>query len=155
MKFNDLSNKTSPIIVFNIDSLLFKDTPKNTGFSDLIANVLTKDRNLYEYLNREVNQNVIYVINSIYMNYDYSIYLQTSMPDESYEALSAFLNEDIMLYYTSLIHDHGMDVLRRRLDLEYYIYVTNDYAELQEINKGNAIHFTDITQYIKKLGRRK
>lgn len=155
MKFNDLSNRASPTIVFNIDNLLFKDAPKNKGFSNLISQFLVPDNALYNYLNRETNQNFVYICNSIYMNYEFSIFLQTSLPETSYEALSAFLNEDLMLYYSSLIHAQDMATLRRRLDLEYYMYVTNDYAEVREINKGNAIHFTDITQYIKKLGRRK
>jgi hypothetical protein len=52
-----------------------------------------------------------------------------------------------------MVKYQGEDVLRRRLQLEYYLYVSGDAEKLARINHPNAINYSDLPNYITKRGK--
>ena len=154
MKGNDISNKSAPIIVFDLDSLLFKETKLNTGILGAFSRFLSTNKSNYDFFNREVNKNFVFICNSIWTNYNFTIYLETTFPIDDSPTLADFLNENIILYYSRLIQFKSMKDLRMMCELEYYLYVSNDTQKLAEIGKPNALSMSEIPNYITRLGRK-
>ena len=155
MKGNDISNKSAPIIVFDLDSLLFKETKLNTGIVGAISRFVATDKDKYDYFNREINTNFIYIVNSIWTNYNFSIFLETSFPIDDSPALADFLNDNFIIYYSKLIEFKGIEHLRMMCELEYYLYISANMQKLAEIAKPNAVPHTEVHNYVTRLGRKK
>lgn len=141
MRRGDISNKPAPLLVFNVDNLLFKEPwkyeEKKTMFS-----IFKPD----SYFDRTVNLLFVRMINSLWLK-DFSIILQTSYHDRN--ALERYFEEEFdFFYYSKLIPYRGVEVLRQRLSVEYLYYIDNDRAFLSKINHKGAIHVDDLMKLI-------
>ena len=152
----DISNKTSPILAFNIDTLLFKEGKKNSGIKSALSRFLYQDNLAYDYFDRDINMTFVYAVNAIFNNYDFGIYLITTKLEsqEQIEILEDLLY-DADIYYTRLKSIKGVDELRREVDMRYMYYFDKDESILSMIGRNNAVHIKDISLHIKTPKGRK
>jgi carboxylesterase type B len=157
MLHNDLSNKTSPILAFNVDNLLFKKDrqKKSSGLRSAVLRFLSEDKVAYDYFDRNINMSFVYAINGIFTGYNFGIYLITTMlnSQEQLDSLTDLLYE-VDMYYTRL-KNITVDELRREVEYRYMYYFDNDDSMLSQVGKSNAIHIKDISLYIKNHEGRK
>jgi hypothetical protein len=135
MLHGDISNRQAPIIAFNLDNLLYENKSKS------IFNMFKP---------RSLNQNFLDIVNNIWYNYEFCIYLISASPvGETYRKL-----EEVDIQFTSAVHYVGVDNLRRQCQYRYQLYVDSDKDLLSQISSSNAIHLDDLPNYIRNLGRR-
>ena len=143
MLFNDISNKTAPIIAFNADNLLFtNNVKKERGFFKKLVSIETeKDK----FFNRELNKDNYHIINNLWYRHDYSIYLmtKTNFQMELEEYFSS-----ISLDYTRMFNFIGVDHLRRLVDHRFTYYIDNDIDIISQIGRKNAFLINDIHKYL-------
>ena len=141
---NDISNKTAPIVAFNIDNILFK--PKEFGLFDKALSLFSFDRDKYFYFEREVNYTNIDVINRVWARNEVSIYLVTftDYMDDLNDFLSA--NE---VSYTKLKKINGIDNLQRQCMFSFYYYFDTDLDIINKLSQNNAKDFYSIFSLLK------
>lgn len=142
---NDISNRTAPVICFNIDSLLFTNNKKKRKLLDRLFSYGNND-----YLERELNFSVVNLINNLWFNYDFSIYLTTkeSFLDDISEILYEY---DIC--HTRLFQYPSIEFLRDKVYYEYHLYVDDNLQNLSEIGRGNAIPLSELPKHIRTVMR--
>ena len=141
MKHNNISNKPAPLLVFNVDNLLFKE-PWRFEEKRTIFSIFKPD----SYFDRTVNLLFVRMINSLWLK-DFSIILQTSYHDR--EALERYFEEEFdFFYYSKLIPYRGIDILRQRLNVEYLYYIDNNREFIASINHRGAIHVDELMKLI-------
>lgn len=143
MRFNDISNRQSPILAFNIDNLLFAPPSQPSTF---IAKLQWKFKSEDEkLLDRPFNKDFINMINYIWNKFDYSIYFitfNTHLVDNLYEKLSN-------INYTSLISISDKEELRGACEKQFYYYFDTDEEILSYISKPNALHLDQLKYIIR------
>ena len=138
MKFNDLCNRTAPIIAFNVDNMLFKeDSNKPKGIIEKIKNA---------FKSKDINEEFIDTVNNVWANYDFSVYLVTnSKPSPDLEDYYFSLG----INFTKLVSYTGIDNLRRQLNYVFYLYVDCDEELLSVLSCKNAVNMKDLWKYLK------
>lgn len=147
---NDISNRTAPIICFNIDNLLFTGESKDDG---LIINMIRKlglETERSNYLDRKIDQKVVNIINNIWTRYDFSIYLTTRY--YFLEDIDEVLQENDV-YHTRLFTYPSIDILSEKIKYEYSLYVDSDPAMISMLNSGRAIHISELPNHMKVTRR--
>ena len=135
----NLSNKTAPIVCFNIDNLLFKEEKVREG------NFFTR---LFSPQNkRTINDEFVHTINYIWRTHNVSIYMQT---EQETEQMEDYINEHVdILYFSRMVKARGDEDLRLKLQLgEYFLYVDNDAERIARISHFGAIHMDDIHKHL-------
>ena len=135
MMNGNISNREAPVIAFNIDNLLFEK--KENSIFDIIFN------------NRKVvNQNFIDIVNNVWYNYDFSIYLISSQTIEESEKKL----EGIDIQATKVVSYTGIDNLRRMLNYRFHLYVDSDESLISQLG-NNAIHIDNLQDHL-RINRR-
>jgi hypothetical protein len=142
----DISNKSAPIVAFNIDELLFtsKSTESLSFFEKLKLKTMGDKQ---KYLNRPLSKDFITIINNLWSKYTFSIYLITfrvDAVDELYEILSA--NN---VCYTSLVPIEDKKELRKACELQYAYYFDVDLDLLSFIGQRSAMHMKDLSTVLR------
>lgn len=136
---NNISNKTAPIVAFNIDNILFKK--KDINFIKNISSYLSFNRDKYLYFNREIDNTNIDIINRTWIRNEVSIYLIT-FTDYLIELEELLVENDVS--YTKLKKINGIDSLRRNCMFNYYYYFDTDLSLISKISQNNAKDFYSI-----------
>ena len=141
---NDISNKTAPIVAFNVDNILFK--PKEFGLFDKALSLFSFDRDKYFYFEREVNYTNIDIINRVWARNEVSIYLVTFT--DYMDDLNEFLNANDVSY-TKLKKINGIDNLQRQCMFSFYYYFDIDLDVINKLSQNNAKDFYSIFSLLK------
>lgn len=141
MMFGNISNRSAPIIAFNIDNLLYA-TSQPTGFINKLYSLFST---------REVDYLFLEIVNNIWNRYDFSVYLITSSDDTE---LIYKVMDDNNVCFTDVVKYHGIDNLRRLVDTRFFLYVDSDEQILSQIGRKNAIHISNLTSYLPVSGGR-
>lgn len=144
MILGNISNKTAPVVAFNIDTILFNKSANN--LTQKIKRLFTFDTAHFDYFNREVSSTAIGIINNVWKKNEVSIYLVT-FSDYKDELEELLYEEDV--YYTRLVKAEGIDWLRRRCMYNYAYYVDIDDRIISELSVNNAKHLSDIWKFVK------
>ena len=149
MKHGDLSNRTAPILAFNIDTLLFKnEVLKEEGIKEKILNLLTlqilKEQN--DYFNRKPNEGNLKLIKTIWESTDFHIYFVTFKP--FVKEIDKFLYEDMQfLYYNRVIGFPDLTYVPPLLQTRYSLFVDGSYDNVNALGNG-AIHISELPKYL-------
>ena len=130
MRNGDISNKEAPVIAFNMDNLLFESK------SDSIFDIFKK---------KKLNQTFIDIVNNIWYNYEFSIYLVSSQI--VLEAEKILENVDIQV--TRVVHYTGESNLQRLLTYRFYLYVDSDVNLISRLSCKNAIHIDELQNHLR------
>lgn len=141
MRFGDISNRSAPIIAFNIDNLLFTSSAPETGLLSKLSALFNVKKVDYVFLD---------ILNNIWTKYDLSVYLVTGT--DSTELMYNVLDEN-SICYTDIIKYHGIDNLRRLVDNRFFLYVDCDEQIISQIGRKNAIHIKDLPNYLPVGGK--
>jgi hypothetical protein len=142
---NNISNHSAPVLAFNIDNTLFRDTPIKRDLLDRLKRSFTAPTEKDLYFERELNENTVNIINNLWYQHDFSIYLVTKhgFMNEIHEFL---YSEN--LEYTKVVQYHGIDNLRRMVELRFFYYIDSDYSLLNAVAVKNAVHIDNISDYL-------
>jgi hypothetical protein len=130
MKYNDISNREAPIIAFNLDNLLYEE----------------KSKSLFDIFKpRKLNQNFLDIVNNIWYNFEFSIYLVSGeLTSDTFTRV-----EDIDIQFTNAIHYTGIDNLRRMIQYRFHLYVDGDNELISKLSAKNVIHIDDIYNHLR------
>lgn len=132
MRRGKLSGKMPPILVFNVDNLLFEKAEGN-----FLRRFFSKPK---------INKNFVRRLNMLFASFSYTIYLMTEREPEEMEE---FLYKNIpVFHYTKIVRKEEAEELQSHLRLEYTYYVDNDERFLGMINSDGAIHYDDLGKYV-------
>lgn len=144
MLHNDITNKQCPIIAFNIDSLLFSSEPVKTGFIDRVINKFMSHQD--KYLSRKLNKDLILALETLWSNYNYSIYLIT------FEAFPEVIEELLgtaNVPYTRLEHIEDRQTLRTLCHNRYIYYFDTNEELLSYIGSSGALNIRHLREKVR------
>lgn len=141
MKHGDISNRESPIIAFNIDTLLFKDE-KPTGIRKLTY-ALQSD--IKKYLDRPLNMEFVFTVDNVWRDFDYSVYFITFKPFT--KEIEDFLVKN-QIPYTRLLYFEDVLTLRKFIEYRCIYYFDIDSDMLEHISLKNALPFNEISHVL-------
>ena len=142
MLHNDISNKSAPIIAFNIDELLFMDKPY-AGMS-LVEKLKWKtESSKQRYLNRPINSNFINMVNRLWNKYNYSIYF-VSFKGEFLDKIYSLLDTN-SVNYTSIVTYNNWEELREACELRFMYYFDSNLDLLSFISYKNALPIAQLS----------
>lgn len=150
MKFGDLSNRTAPILAFNIDTLLFKnEVLKEDGVKEKILNLLTLQilKEQHDYFNRKPDEGNLRLLKTIWEQTDFHIYLVTFKP--FVKDIDEFLYNDLQfIYYNRVIGFPSLMDVSPLLSTRYTLFVDGSYDNVNALGSG-AIHVSELPKYLK------
>ena len=127
-----MSGRMPPILVFNIDNLLFKKAEGN-----FFRRFFSKPK---------INNNFVRRLNMLFSSFSYTIFLMTEREPEEMEE---FLDKNIPVFcYNKIIRKESAEELQSHPRLEYTYYVDNDERFLGTLNSDGAINFEDLDKYV-------
>jgi hypothetical protein len=142
---NDISNKQSPFIMFDADSLLFKEKDKKTAWdriTDLVKSPETK------YLERDLNPATTNGIMHVWNNHPYSIGLFTfDLYQENHLNTLEQKLADGLVPYTRVFNYADWEELRY---FNFCIYIVTDNAELRSyLSRNEAISYEQFREVVR------
>ena len=140
----DISNKSAPILAFNIDNLLFEEHKEKYSIINTLKKKLTSDKK--QFFDREINKVIVTTLNRIWTRYNFSIYFVTMYPeykDDYYNIL-----DKNGVNYTSLVSFNSREDLRETSLLQYTYYFDNDF-ELISFVGAKAQHIEELQNILK------
>lgn len=144
----DISNRESPIIAFNIDTLLFKHEQKKDSLKDKFIGVFGSEKS--KAFNRVIDD--VFVNNLLYLwhNFNYSIYLVTYNSDYISEYEKLLADKDIC--YTRLVDfsTEDLDGLRRFVANRCTLYFDSDLVRLSTISNTKAVEYRNLWTYMRR-----
>ena len=141
MRYGDISNRSAPIIAFNVDNLLFINEKEDSLFDKI---------KLFFGSNKKVDYVFLDIVNNIWTRYDLSVYMITYSDDT--DSIHSLLDEH-HVNYTDVMQYHGVDNLRRLVDNRFFLYVDNDESLLSKIGRKNAINISNLSLYLPVGGK--
>lgn len=132
MRGGKLSVRMPPILVFNLDNLLYEKAEGN-----FFHKIFSKPK---------INSNFVRRLNMLFSSFYFTIFLMT---EQDVEEMEKFLEKSIpVFYYSKIVPKASAEELQRLLQLEYTYYIDNDEKFLATINSNGAIHFNDLGKYV-------
>lgn len=127
MKHGDISSHLSPVIAFNLNTLI-----KRVDTSNPIKRLLSKPK---------LDLNMVKTINTLWSKYNYRIYIVSLQFDES--------NLLDILDHFSLNYTRFEKLDFRELEWkcknEFTYYYDSDYNTISGVNSSSAKHITELT----------
>ena len=150
MKHGDISNRSSPIIAFNFDSLFFTErVKKKEGIVKKVANLFTLDvfKEKSDYFNRELNKENLAYIYKLWKNTDYQIYLVTLKP--FVKDIDTFLYEEANFQSYNRIESFAtLEELKQEVQQDkYFLYVDSNEYNIAYLG-GSAVHIIDLPRFM-------
>lgn len=139
MQFGQISNRQAPIIAFNVDSLLFRDTPKQ-GFLQRIFDSLKSDKQ--KYFNKEIDDIFVATIEALWYKNPYCIYFLTFTDYE--EEISELLFER-NIPYTRIVTYNSIEDLRVDVQYRFMYYFDKNEEILSLVSQKNALHINELS----------
>lgn len=139
----DISNKSAPILAFNLDSLLFTEEvekrPLGTKIKGFLAGINWADSD------KKVDKNFVGQISELWVKHPFSIYLVTLSGD--FEKLQKKLDE-YSVPYTSLVCFDSLEEVRDRCNMEYLYYFDSNEENLSFMSCNNAKHIDELPNIV-------
>lgn len=140
----NISNKSAPILAFNVDNLLFKDIPRDNSLLSNIKAKITPEKKMF--LNREIDLHMVNQLNILWARYDYSIYLVTMHPEYRGDLFTLLDGHEVN--FTSLVSFNSREELRDISFLQYTYYFDSD-EELISFVGVKAQHIKELPNILK------
>lgn len=140
----DISNRQAPILAFNLDNLLFKESKRPSNrFTKFMSKFVPNN----DYFSREINKQFIELLSSVWASRPYSIYLISFRPDLEIELNEMLLTMSIC--YTSLVCIDDIEELTHSCRYHYTYYFDSDDSLLSQVGTSNARNITEIDYILK------
>lgn len=142
----NISNRTAPIIAFNVD-LLFMDNVDSatTTLQKLKMKMLTLHKS--KLATKKLDRGFISIIDRLWNKYTYSIYF-VNLEEDKQEELYSILDQN-NVNYTSLQIIRSREELREVCELQYTYYFDKDEERLSYLSCNNALSIKELPTIIK------
>lgn len=141
----DISNRESPVLAFNIDSLLFTNKLRKDGLIDKLKYKVGSEK--YRYLNRELDKTFVNSILTLWDKFNYSIYFVTQQPFKS--DIEELLAEMDVCYTRLVYYDDILDMRQAVFNRFTYYFDTNEET-ISILSSSKAVPFSTLWE---KVGR--
>lgn len=149
MYLGNISNRQAPVICFDAN-VLFLEKRKETNPILTFFGKKLGGKEFYTFFNRETDQTAIDIINNIWSNYDFSVYI--FMDNQLIASrLHDFLYENHVSYTRTISCD--IEGLKRMCHNQFHLFVSKDAELISKLSKNNAILLQDLPCHM-KLARR-
>lgn len=139
---NDISNRTAPIIAFNVDNSLFVKEQKRDFIDNMAHKFNTYMKNdRYLYFHREVDSHFKAVVNNVWNSHTVTIVMVTMTPYE--DELSELLYEE-GVYHTRVASVLDIKMLRDLVKFTFLYYFDTDRECLSVLSASNGLHMSEI-----------
>jgi hypothetical protein len=144
MYLGNISNRVAPIICFHTD-LIFSDEKLDKNFLEKTKSFFLGESDKEKYMGRKIDRLAYTIINNIWDNYEYGIYLATDKP---YGKDLEDLFSEIQLNYTRLISYESFALLTFTIRDSYYLYVDKNVDRLGICSSAKAITLDKINSFL-------
>lgn len=145
MLHGDISNKSCPIIAFNIDSLLFIRS-KNNSPIEKVKDAFRTEKG--KYLTRPLNKEFVYTINNVWRNYTLSVYFVTE------KEFIKDIEEFLVLHsvpFTSIYRYTDLFDLRDFVNNRCIYYFDTNEEILSFISANHALHYRELYKKLRHI----
>ena len=144
MLHNDISNKQAPIVVFNLDNLLYVKEEQSRTIKNILNNFISNKLKVFDKINklRDFDKSFINKVNNLWLKHNVCIYLVSfsSLSDEElYDEL-----DEANISYTKLIRYDSIEDLRDDMN-RFFIYFDNDLVNTSIIGE-KACHIDRLNK---------
>lgn len=150
MLHGNISNKSAPIIAFNVDNLLFRE-PKE-GELTLKEKLLNKFVNMSNnhksiYFNRPLNEVFVAQLSYLWHKHNVAVYLVTFFPDYHDDLVDLLLKENVPFSRIEGVEE--WEELSKLVRLRYMYYFDTDLELVSYLSSNNAMSFYDLPKVLK------